>query len=488
MRILTITLLFLLAFGFQINGQTFEVSYKQDVLKDNFSGNILLYLSKENKSPKDVFVGLELIPVYRIVVNDLKANEVAIFNDNAISYPVELSNIERGEYYVQVVFDRNLGDFNIGTSWGNLYSDPIRVDLTKRYNEVFKIEAEKIVPPIPFKGTAFLQELSVKSRLLSDFHNKDILVNAAVVLPEGYYENPNQQYPVVYSIFGFGANYKLHAGLGKYKFTALGDHPVITVYLDGNCPEGHSTYANSDINGPWGDALVEEFIPALQKKYRTNKSNFLFGHSSGGWSSLWLQINYPKVFSGTWSSSPDQVDFRNYQNKNIYETKNMFYDDEGNLLADVTIAGRFTVISAKDFYRTEHVIYRGSQMHSFDAVFGSYDKNGKRIRLVNLPNGEVNQTALPLWKRYDLSIKLRENWDSMKGDLEDKIRISVGTSDNFHLNHSVELLENEMKKLNAAIEFQYYPGDHFTLFTEVYHKEGLLFLEKCYNRWLMENN
>jgi hypothetical protein len=486
MKKIIFTLLLLLTFGLQINAQTFDVSFKQDLLKESFSGNILLYLSKENKTPKDVFVGLELIPVYRIVVNNLKANEVVTFNDSAISYPVELSNIERGSYYIQVVFDRNMGDSNIGTSSGNLFSEPIRVNLTKNFDEVFKIEAEKIVAPILFKETEFLKELSVKSELLSNFHNKDIFVNAAVVLPEGYHENPNRQYPVIYSIFGFGANYKLHAGKGKNKFTNLGDQPVIVVYLDGNCPEGHSTYANSDINGPWGDALVEEFIPALNKKYRTNKANFLFGHSSGGWSSLWLQINYPKVFSGTWSSAPDQVDFRNYQNKNIYETKNMFYDDKGNLLADVTIAGRFPVVSAKDFYRTENVIYRGSQLHSFDAVFGGYDENGKRIRLVNLPDGEINQDALPLWKRYDLSIQLRENWNVLKDDLDNKIRISVGTSDNFYLNHSVALLESEMKKLNAEIEFQYYPGDHFTVFTDEYQKEGVLFLEKCYNRWLKE--
>jgi len=27
---------------------------------------------------------------------------------------------------------------------------------------------------------------------------------------------------------------------------------------------GHSVYANSDNNGPWGDALIKEFIPALE--------------------------------------------------------------------------------------------------------------------------------------------------------------------------------------------------------------------------------
>lgn len=487
MKKTTITFFLLLTFGLQMSAQIFDVSFEENLLKENFTGNVLLYLSKENKTPKNVFVGLELIPVYRIEVKDLKAEEVAKFNDKAISYPAELSNIERGEYYAQVVFDLNKGDSNIGTSAGNLYSEPVKVNLTKNFGAIFELKADKIIESISMKESKFLKELRVQSALLSEFHKKDVFVSGAIGLPEEYYENPDKNYPVIFSIFGFGANYKLHSGRGKYKFTHLKDQPVIVVYLDGGCPEGHSTYANSDVNGPWGDALVNEFMPALNEKYRTNGANLLFGHSSGGWSSLWLQINYPKVFAGAWASSPDQVDFRNYQNKNIYETKNMFYDDKGNLLADVTIAGRFPVISAKDLYRTENVIYRGSQQHSFDAVFGGYDENGKRVRLVNLPSGDLNEYALPLWKRYDLSILLRENWLNIKEDLDYKIRISIGESDNFHLHHAVKLLDGEMKKINANIEFEYFPGDHFTVFTEEYQEHGMKFLDQCYANWLNKN-
>lgn len=485
-KLINLIILFL-AVGFYTNAQTFEVSFSSDLIKENFSGNILLYLSKENKSPKDIFVGLELTPVYRLVKENLRANEVAIFNDDAISYPVEISNIERGEYYAQVVFDLNEGDSNIGNSTGNIYSTPIKVNISKNYDEVFRLEANKIIEPISFNETEFKKELRVKSKLLSDFNKKDIFINAAIHLPTDYYKNPNSRYPVIFSIFGFGANYKLHSGKGKNNFTHIGAQPVIVVYLDGSCPEGHSTYANSDVNGPWGDALVTEFLPTLGRKYRTANVNFLFGHSSGGWSSLWLQVNYPKVFSGAWSSAPDQVDFRNYQIKNIYEDENMFYDDRGNLLPVVTIAGRYPVISGKDFYRTENVIYRGSQLHSFDAVFGGFDQEGKRIRLVNLPSGEINKNALPLWRRYDLSVILRENWKDLKNDLNGKIRISVGKSDNFHLYQSVKLLENEMNKINSNIEFEYFPGDHFTIFTDEYQRKGMVFMEKCYNNWLKDN-
>ena len=42
--------------------------------------------------------------------------------------------------------------------------------------------------------------------------------------------------------------------------------------------------------------------------------------------------------------------------------------------------------------------------------------------------------------------------------------VSVGEQDNFYLNSAVHLLDTEMKKLNTGFVFEYYPGDHFTVF------------------------
>ena len=55
------------------------------------------------------------------------------------------------------------------------------------------------------------------------------------------------------------------------------------------------------------EALIAELVPHIEKEYRaigTPAARFVTGHSSGGWSSLWLQISYPDYFGGTWSSSP----------------------------------------------------------------------------------------------------------------------------------------------------------------------------------------
>ena len=105
-----------------VQAQQFDVSFSKDVLSEPFTGDVLLFLSQENKNPKNAFVPLELPPVYRVQVTNLKPNEGVVIDDSAISYPNTLTNIERGPYYVQVVFDRNLGGQDMGKSPGNLFS------------------------------------------------------------------------------------------------------------------------------------------------------------------------------------------------------------------------------------------------------------------------------------------------------------------------------------------------------------------------------
>jgi enterochelin esterase-like enzyme len=81
---------------------------------------------------------------------------------------------------------------------------------------------------------------------------------------------------------------------------------MIWVMLDESVPQGTHEFADSVNNGPWGAALTTEYLPYLEHKYRMDsraKGRFLNGHSSGGWATLQLQVNYSKIFGGTWSTS-----------------------------------------------------------------------------------------------------------------------------------------------------------------------------------------
>jgi hypothetical protein len=70
----------------------------------------------------------------------------------------------------------------------------------------------------------WVEYLELKSELLSKYHNEDIYLYAAIVLPKNYHErDPSLKYPVVYYIEGFTgtenyifkANSFLESAMGK---------------------------------------------------------------------------------------------------------------------------------------------------------------------------------------------------------------------------------------------------------------------------------
>ncbi len=485
MKKLTILLLlFICTVSF---GQQFKVSYSATDFKGPFTGKVFLYLNKENKTPKDGFVGITSFPCYSIEVQNVKPGEAVVFDDKAKSYPVTLSDIERGEYYVQAVWDRNLGGRAINESPGNIYNTTTQVNITKNRETVFTLNCSETIPQDNFVDTEFINELKVNSALLSKFYNREVSVDAAVILPEEYYTQPNRKFPISFNISGYGGNYHNLSNVTTYKSQPIDTIACITVYLDGNCPLGHSVYTNSENNGPWGDAFVKEFIPAFEKKYRTNGAKLLTGHSSGGWTVLSLQVHYSEVFDGCWSSSPDPVDFRDYQGVNLYEGENLYYTPDGEQRSVATVAGRFSWAASKQVYQMEDVIYRGEQMHSFDAVFSAKGTDGNPQRICDPETGAMNPQVFEHWKKYDISLYLRNNWPSLKKNLEGKIRVSVGEQDNFLLNGAVHKLEEVMKLLNTNFQFEYFPGDHFTVFTQEYKSKGNAFLASRYAAWEAEN-
>lgn len=120
-----------------LSAQQIKVSYNSQDAGERFTGNVFLYLSKENHEPMAGFVGLTSFPCYRIAVKAVKPGQQVIFNDAAVSYPVKLSDLERGEYYVQAVWDKNTGDHAIAETIGNIYSKPSKFAFTKKTAVVF---------------------------------------------------------------------------------------------------------------------------------------------------------------------------------------------------------------------------------------------------------------------------------------------------------------------------------------------------------------
>jgi len=142
------------------------------------------------------------------------------------------------------------------------------------------------------------------SPALTAFSGRETHIRGWVVLPPGYAEHPDEHYPTVYRTHGFGGKLdtiRPSALMMASRMAAGKMPPMIRVLLDESLATGTHEFADSVNNGPWGQALTAEFIPWIEAKYRMDAKatgRFLQGHSSGGWATLQLQVNYPKILGG----------------------------------------------------------------------------------------------------------------------------------------------------------------------------------------------
>ncbi|MGH7194456.1 MAG: alpha/beta hydrolase-fold protein, partial [Candidatus Saccharimonadales bacterium] len=253
---------------------------------------------------------------------------------SAAGYPDRLSKLPQGRYRVQAQLDHNPDTHHAARGEGNDYSAVVEWSVGSTPDKSLQLTLDRVVGPPSFQETAWLKEIVVASPLLSDFHHRPVRHVAAVVLPPSYDRQPERRYPVIYMIPGFGGTH--YDAMRNFPNgappAAPGETEFIRVALSGDCKWGHHAFADSATNGPRGTALVEELIPHIDAHFRTVAApagRFVTGHSSGGWASLWLQVSQPDVFGGVWSTAPDPVDFRDWQQVNLYVDPplSLYYDE-----------------------------------------------------------------------------------------------------------------------------------------------------------------
>jgi hypothetical protein len=246
---------------------------------------------------------------------------------------------------------------------------------------------------------------------------------------------------------------------------------MLYVVLDPSCRHGHHVFADSDNNGPVGQALIAELIPHIEKTYRgvgSPGARFLTGHSSGGWSSLWLQVTYPDFFGGTWSTAPDPVDFRDFQRINLYRADdNMFTDAEGKPRPIARRAGK-PVLFYRPFSDMEVVMGHGGQLAAFEAVFSSRGPDGSPRRLWDRATGKLDVEVAKSWEKYDIRLILERNWKTLGPKLAGKIHIHMGADDTFYLEGATVLLKEALGKLGSDAVVEVVAGkDHGTIVDKV---------------------
>ncbi|MBA3725745.1 MAG: enterochelin esterase [Armatimonadetes bacterium] len=445
----------------------FSVTFPDGRLRVPFTGRVVVYLSAGRSEPRFGPNWFNPEPMYSAIFKDVGAGDPMVIGEKAVAFPTTLRKLKEGEYTIQAVVDLNLGGRSIGTSPGNLYSAPQRVYLKPTTGQAVKISCEKVAEDVRFQDTDMAKAARMQSKHLSAFYERPTIMRAAVILPETWKANSAKKYPVIYSIPGFGGSFLDYSASTNRVGTVRDGEEFIYVVLDPNCPTGHHVFADSANNGPWGKALTTEFIPFIEQKFRgigKPDGRFVTGHSSGGWSSLWLQVTYPDFFNGCWSTSPDPVDFRDFQMIDIYKhDQNMFVDGKGGP-RPLARFGDQPAIFVKQFSDMERPI-RGEQLGSFEAVFSPRGANKQPSPLWNRDTGAINNDVALAWQKYDIGLILRKNWTVLEPKLGGKIHVYMGNMDTFYLDGAVRLLQKDMRALGAAASIELFPGDHGSVLT-----------------------
>ena len=417
---------------------------------------------------------------------------------DGVTFPQGFSRLPPGDYAVQAVLDVRR-DYNYGGRQpGDLVSPVVRL----------RLPLERQQPPVvlstilPARDPWFLsptaspqvvadvaamrahvQPIAFVSPALTSFWGRPVTMRGYVLTPPGYDRKGKATYPTVYFIPGFGGtadNMLPRARLFYAAMAARRTPPMIWVFMDHSGATGTNEFADSVNNGPWGKALTQELIPDLERHYRMDaraSGRFLNGHSSGGWATLWLQTRYPKLFGGTWSTSPDPSDFHDFTGVDIYAPQaNVYTAPDGWKRPLVRMDGKVAE-TLEQFTRLEVVEGPvGGQEASFDWVFSPRGPDGRPLPMFDRVTGAVDPAVAAYWRdHYDIAHRLAANWPALKPDLDGKIHIAVGTADTFYLDGAAHRLQAVLDGLHAKSRFQFIPGrTHFDLYQVGDNPWGLL--------------
>ncbi len=499
---------------------TVEVTYPDTSSTGPLDGRLLLLLSTnpEGEPRTQVTYGVGAQPIFGVDVDGWAAGVTATFADSVFGFPVHrLGDLPAGTYRAQALLNRyetfHRADGKIvklppdrgegqqfASKPGNLYSTPVTFTVggPDTENRLDLVLDHTIAPVADFaaKETKWVKYVRIRSDLLSDFWGTDMYVGAWVLLPAGFDEHPEARYPLaifhghfpsffdawrtepadtttpcVYSERFRVDCYNHTLDQGNYQvykdWTSPGFPRHLVVEIQHPTQYYDDSYAvNSAAQGPWGDAIMQELIPEIERRYRgigEGWARFTYGGSTGGWEAMAVQVFYPDDFNGAWIACPDPIDFRAYGTVNVYEDRNAYHLDEpfkrtprpaardwlGHISATVEEANQWELVVGTHSRS-------GGQWDIWEATFSPTDSLGYPARIWDKMTGGIDPTVAAYWQdNYDLVHILQRDWKSLGPKLVGKLHIYAGDMDNLYLNDAAYLAQDFLESTTDP----YYDGE-----------------------------
>lgn len=514
---------------------TFSVSFPASQSKTPLDGRVLLILAKTDKTEPRSQVGdaVETAQVFGVDVNGLNPGQATVVDASgrdpgAFGYPLpSLRDVPPGDYLVQAVLhkyetfqvkngpngtrrtvklpmDRGEGQ-NWRTAPGNLYSKPQKISLKAGGKQSFAVVLDQVNPTIPApQDTKFIKHIKIQSKKLTEFWGRPMFIGANVLIPAGFAEHPEAKYPLAifhghfpadfsgfsetpppanmdttdyiarFNIYGYKKIVAQEAYDFYQKWTSKDFPRMLIVEIQHANPYYDDSYAvNSENLGPYGDAVMYELLPEIEKQFRgigQGWARFTYGGSTGGWEALAAQVFYPDEFNGCFAACPDPIAFDAYTVFNLYKDKNAYYE-EGPFRQTPRPAHRNNLGQIQStLEQTNHRELAlgthsrsGDQFDIWEAVYSPAGPDGYPKRIWDKKTGVIDKNVAEYWREhFDLMHILKRDWKTLGPKVTGKIHIYCGDMDNYYLNNAVYLMEDFLKNVkNPTANSEVAYGDRF---------------------------
>jgi len=457
-------------------GPTISVALDRALKDPPASGRIVVFLVADDSGlnpksqPIDGPFWESAQPLFGLDSASCTPDTPLIIDDHSDAFPSKLSELKPGGYRAQACLIARRQDSNWKRAAGNLFSEPRPLTIDPEGNGSVQLVLNQWTHAPERAEVPGVEWFAMPSELLTTHRHQPTENRAGVVFPLEY--DPSRRYAAVYRVPGFGGDDRDAARFAKDRAESTGAARELAkesflIVLNPESPNGHTLFVDSANNGPCSRALTEELIPALEKRFPLipkPEARLLVGHSSGGWSTLWLALTKPGVFGATWSISPDPVDFRKFQTVNIYDDENFYVagsksgadpvDRPSFRTLDRATGGTREVMTIRRETRQEDVLgpnnTSGQQWDSWFAVFGPRDSAGNPAALFDPLTGTIDHSVAEKYRAFDIAALVRADPIRYLPLLRNRVRLIVGDTDNFYLNEAVALLKADFGRLLAA--------------------------------------
>ena len=220
-----------------------------------------------------------------------------------------------------------------------------------------------------------------------------------VYLPPGYYDQPDQSYPVIYHLHGGGgsqneANYFAPLYYSAHEEGPYADSMPAAIYVcpDGSMPPFYGGYwVNSALLGMHEDYIITDVIDFVESGFRAipdKDFRFITGYSMGGFGSMYIACSNSDKFR---ACGPQSAAYPTFADTIMDALKNLVFMQNGGYIPNINAGDE------SKFYITLSAAYAPNLELQPDQYELLWDVDGNLV-----------DTVWTKWQNFDVSSKIQD--------------------------------------------------------------------------------